>query len=198
MVFGTGNPNAKIMLVVDPPTAAQDKLGSHTTQDIKWLVKLFKKVRKQKRRLETCAEKMLNELFIVSSTMCIPIHQDGDLAGGLRKATDREIKACRPRLVDTIYALDPAIIITAGPSAKRAVFGARTGIDITGKVLEYVDIPGQYGIDTIRYSVLSCSSLESAEMVGDYHYEHGKVASVESALTKAFQLVELLEKEDTF
>lgn len=197
MVFGTGNPDAKIMLVVDPPTGLQDKTGSHATQDIKWLVKMYKKVRKQRRRMETCAEKMLNELFIVSATMCIPIHQEGDLAGGQRKATDREIKSCRPRLVDTIYALDPAIIIASGPAAKRAVFGARTGIDITGKVLEYVDIPGQYGVDTIRYSVLSCSALEVAEMTGDYHYEHGKVASVESALTKAFQLVELLDKEDT-
>ena len=41
VVFVTGNPDAKIMLVVDPPTPAQDKSGSHATQDIKWLVKLL-------------------------------------------------------------------------------------------------------------------------------------------------------------
>ena len=184
------------MLVVDPPTEAQDKVGSHATRDTKWLVKMYKKVRKVRRGMETCAEKMLNELFIVSATMCIPIHQEGDLAGGQRKATDREIKSCRPRLVDTIYALDPAIIVAAGPAAKRAIFGAKTGIDTTGKVLEHVDVPGKYGVESVRYSVLSCASLEIAEMVGDYHYDHGKVASVEAALTKAFNLVELLEKED--
>ena len=81
MVFGTGNPDAKLLLVVDPPTLTQDKVGTHATSDIKWLVKMYKKVRKLRTRLETCAEKMLAEMFIISATMCVPIHQEGDLEG---------------------------------------------------------------------------------------------------------------------
>jgi len=196
VVFGTGNPQAKVLLVVDPPSMGQDKIGSHTTSDIKWLVKMYKKVRKLRTKLETCAEKMLSEVFIVSATMCVPIHQDGDLEGHRRKATDREIKACRPRMVDTVYAVDPYVVVAAGPAARRSVFGGRTGIDTSGTVLEYVEIPGTCGVETLRYSVLSCHALEIAEIAGDYHYEHGKVASVQKALTEAFELVDLLSKED--
>lgn len=197
VVFGTGNPEAKILLVVDPPTMTQDRAGTHATSDIRWLVKMYKKVRKLRTRLETCADKMLSEVFIISATMCVPIHQEGDLEGQGRKATDREIKSCRPRTLDTIYAVDPYVIVAAGPAARRAVFGGKTGIDTSGTVLEYVEIPGQCGVDALRYSVLSCHSLEIAEIAGDYHYEHGKVASVQKALTQAFSLVDTLQKEDT-
>ena len=197
MVFGTGNPRAKILLVVDPPTLGQDKIGTHATSDIRWLVKMYKKVKKLRTKLETCAEKMLSEVFIISATMCVPIHPEGDLRGQGRKATDREIKSCRTRTIETIYAVDPWVIVAAGPAARRAVFGGRTGIDASGTVLEYVEIPGQCGVDALRYSVLSCHSLEIAEISGDYHYEHGKVASVEKALTEAIRIVDLLQKEDT-
>ena len=196
-MFGTGNPNAKILIVTDPPSSSQDKAGTHATRDVRWLTSMFKKVTKgRSKSLEASAEQLFSRVFIVSATMCLPIHIDGEHAGQERAPSYREIKACSPRLAETIYAVDPLLIICFGSHARAAVFAKRTGLDTKAERLEYVDIPGKFGID-VRYSVLLAPSLSVAEDAGDYHYKNGKTAAVQRALTKAFTLVDAVMKEDT-
>ena len=158
---------------------------------MRWLVQLYKKVSKSRTKLETCAEQMLKRVFIVSATMCAPVNDEGRTRAPMYK----EIKACAPRLQDTIYAVDPVIILCFGSHARAAVFAKRTGLDTSADRLEYVDIPGKFGID-VRYSVLLASALSVAEDAGDYHYNNGKVASVEKALSKAFTMTDAIMKED--
>lgn len=196
IVFGTGNTEADLMFVLDTPSLAQDKTGNHGTSDLRWLVKMYKRVTKSKKKLDSVARDMFQNVFVVSATMCAPIHTEGDLVGQRRKPKPIELRSCRPRLLDQIYAIDPKVIIAFGPSARKALFAGRTGIDITGTVLEYVDVPSKCGIDTLRYSVLTCSGLIAAEIAGDYHFAHGKTASVENAITKALHLIDLIDKED--
>ena len=195
IVFGTGNPEAKILVVTDPPTKSQDRAGTHATGDIRWLAQMYKKVTRSKLKLESCAEQMLKRVFIVSATMCIPIRDDGERAGQQRAPLYKEIKACMPRLTDTIYAVDPIIILCFGSHARSAVFAKRTGLDTSAKRLEYVDVPGQMGID-VRYSALLATALSVAEDAGDYHYENGKAATVQRALTKALSMVDDIMQED--
>ena len=179
------------MIVTDPPTLNQDKRGTHATQEIRWLCSLYKKVTGKKQSLQHCADQMLKDFFIVSATMCVPLNDEGYERAPLYK----EIKACATRLQETIYAVDPLIILCFGPHARAAVFAKRTGLDTTSDRLEYVDIPGKLGLD-VRYSVLLASSLRSAEDAGDYHYSNGKVASVQKALSKGLALVQELRNED--
>lgn len=195
IVFGTGNPNADVLIVTDSPTNSQDKAGTHATHDIRWLVQMYKKIVNSRTKLETCADQMLKRVFIVSSTMCVPLKQEGDNAGDVRAPLYKEIKACAPRLMDTIYAVDPKIILCFGPSARSAVFAKRVGLDITANRVESIDILGKLGFE-VRYSVILASSLKAAEDAGDYHYKDGKSASVERALKKAFKYVTEINKED--
>lgn len=195
IVFGTGNPNADILIVTDSPTSSQDKAGTHATHEIRWLVQMFKKVTNSKNKLESCAEQMLKRVFIVSATMCMPVKSEGSGSGETRAPLYKEIKACSPRLNETIYAVDPTIILVFGSSARSAVFAKQSGLDITGNRLEFVDIPGKAGFN-VRYSVLLASSLKAAEDAGDYHYKNGKSASVELVLRKAFNYVNALNAED--
>lgn len=195
VVFGTGSPSADVLIVKDAPTNAEDRKGSHMTMDLQWLVKVYKNAFNSRASIETVAEKMLARTFVVSATMCAGIHTQGDLAGSHRKVSDAEVKACRPRLVDTIYAVDPHIIIAYGNRASRALFGAKTGIDRTGGALTTLEVPGVFG-GTITYPVIVAPDLADAERAGDYAYENGKVASVGRALRRAFELADALNNED--
>jgi hypothetical protein len=166
------------------------------TRDLMWLTKMYKRVTRGRASLEATAEKMLNDMFIVSAVMCRPTHVEGPNAGVEREASNKEIKTCRPRLVDTIYAVDPWVIIGFGKEAIRALHGAKTGVDRAGKELSFIDIEGELGT-SLRYSVLTAQGLQLAEMAGDYDYEEGKVASVRNALRRALDIVAHLNDEDS-
>lgn len=195
-MFGSGNPSADILLVTSAPTSTEDKQGTHVTRDIAWLTKMYKKVTRGRASLEATAEKMLQDMFIVSSVMCRPTHVEGPLAGTEKEPSNSEIKTCRPRLIDTIYAVDPLIIIGLGKEAIRALHGAKTGVDRTGQDLSYITVVGQSGLE-LRYSVLTAHGLKLAETAGDYDYDGGKVASVRNALTRALELVKQVREEDS-
>lgn len=196
IVFGSGNPCAKLLIVTSAPTSGEDKAGSHVTRDLMWLTKIYKRVTRGRANLETTAEHMLKEIFIVSAVMCRPLHTEGPHEGQERKPSNKEIKTCRPRLIDTIYAVDPWVIIGFGAQAIRALHGAKTGIDRAGKELSYIEVPGMLG-GLLRYSVLTAHGLEVAEAAGDYDYEEGKVASVLNALRRGLDIVALMGEEDT-
>lgn len=183
------------MFVIGEPTRAEDAQGTHVTRDLKWLTQVFKRVTRARASLDTVAEQLLREVFIVSAVMCRPLHLEGPAAGQERKASDKEIATCRPRLYDTIYAIDPWIIVGFGNRAIRALHGAKTGVDRTGQELSYIEVPGMLG-QQLRYSVLTAHGLDVAEAAGDYDYPDGKVASVMNAINKARDLVGLMNEED--
>ena len=195
IVFGTGNPEAKILIVTDPPSTAQDREGTHATRDIRWLSSMYKSVTGGRAKLETSAAQMLKRVFIVSATMCCPTHQSGEYQGQQRAPSYKEIKSCAPRLAETIYAVDPIVILCFGSHARSALFAKQTGLDTYANRLEFVDLPGKFGID-VRYSVLLAPALSVAEESGDYNYANGKIQAVQKALTKAFSLVDAITTED--
>ncbi|MGA1353559.1 MAG: uracil-DNA glycosylase family protein [Candidatus Limnocylindrus sp.] len=195
-MFGTGNPAADILIVKDAPSNAEDRRGTHLTTDLQWLCKVYKAAFNSRTSLETVAEKLLERVFIVSATMCAGIHDAGEVAGTHRKVSDAEVKACRPRLIDTLYAVDPLVVIAYGNRASRALFGARTGIDRTGTALTTLEVPGVLG-GVIAYSVIVAPDLADAERAGDYTYKEGKVASITNSLKRAFELADAINHEDS-
>lgn len=131
--------------------------------------------------------------------MCCAVLTEGERAGSERPPTVAEMKACRPRLWESVYAVDPLIILCFGATATTALFGKPQGSAVRdGQLtsLMYVDIPG-VDSPTVRYSVLPAPSIPGAERTGDYGYEKGQVESLIRSIKTAWDIASKVRGEDS-
>lgn len=197
VVFGSGNPQAKILIVVDSPTEAEDRVGHFNTADVRWLLRLYAQTNKLTQPMGAIAEKFFAEAFITPAVMCRPSILVGDKAGDARDPKWSEIKACRDRLVQQIYHIDPHIIVGCGKFALSALCGVATPPSVrTGKLgdLLTISVPGECG--PVQYSVIPAPDPQVARRRGDYDDPNGVVASLGAALASAWAVRDALEQED--
>ena len=200
IVFGNGSQDADILIIKSKPTEMEDSYGSYLTQDLKFLVKCYRKAIKSRMSIEDTGEELIKRAFITSSVLCRPAYVVGAYAGQDRKVDSKEIKACSTRLYRTVYSVDPLVIIAFGSDAVSPLKKLCPNPDLkprlTGEVGEMfkAHIPGVYG--DVPYSVIPAPDLHFAEVTGDYDYEAGKVNSVIRALKTATDLITQLKGED--
>lgn len=105
VVFGEGDPHARVMLVGEGPGATEDELGRPFVGRAGELLD----------RILKAAGFEREEVYITNVVMCRP--------PGNRTPTDEEMAACRPYLERKIDLVNPAIIVALGSTAARALLG---------------------------------------------------------------------------
>lgn len=105
IVFGSGNPNADIMIIGEIPNEREDLTGEPFCDVSGELLRGF---------LELLD---FESYFMTNIVMCRPPEN--------RKATSHEKNTCCQRLYKEIYIIDPLVIIAAGKEAFKALAGAR-------------------------------------------------------------------------
>lgn len=118
MVFGTGNPNSKIVFVGEAPGAEEDKLG-------------IPFVGQAGKLLDKAIQAIGMDRTSVYITNVIPWRPLGN-----RTPTTDEISLYRPFLIRHINIINPKIVVCLGSSAARAVLQNDIGISkIRGQVM---------------------------------------------------------------
>ncbi len=165
VVFGYGNPNAQVMIIGEAPGENEDRQGlpfvgaagqlldqylgyASIRDDIKELVDSINKSkgkntgdpdRKELRSL------LLDDFYFTNVVMCRPPDN--------RDPIPKELEACRTRLVEQIYLVDPLLIITAGKIAASALLGKKVTITQERGEMFDIELPGR--IQNVRYPMLA-------------------------------------------
>jgi uracil-DNA glycosylase len=169
VVFGAGKVTANIMYIGGAPGEAEDEEGSPfvgpagrmllqlfekawpTTEDELQEVRLIDDNEEYFKRL---SEFVLSRVFITNAVLCRP-EED-------RTPSASELKACRERLHNTIYAVDPVLIIAGGKTAASALLGKNVNIlERRGELMD-ISITSPSTGNPIRYGmlpVLDCGFL---------------------------------------
>lgn len=120
LVFGDGNPKAKVMLVGEAPGADEDRQG-----------KPFVGVSGQ------LLDRMLAWIGLDRSTFYIT-NQVYWRPPGNRKPTDAEVAACQPFVIRHIELVSPEFLILVGGAATRTLLGRADGVmKLRGRWFEY-------------------------------------------------------------
>lgn len=120
VVFGEGDPAAKLMLIGEGPGAVEDELGRPFVGPAGQLLN----------RILSAAGFEREEVYITNVVMCRPPDN--------RVPAPAEVEACFPFLARKIELIHPEVIVSLGATSLQALLG--TGARITrlrGKWLEY-------------------------------------------------------------
>lgn len=133
VVLGRGNPHADVMIVGEAPGPDEDQIGvPFVGRSGKVLTDIIRKIGWSRK-----------DLFIDNVVACFP-HNLEEGNATIREPSIAEISACNDRIMETIYRVDPILIITLGVKALRGL----TGIgDSLGKVrgeMFFAKVPGFY------------------------------------------------------
>ncbi len=124
LVFGEGDPDARLLFVGEAPGEEEDRQGRPF-------------VGKAGELLNRLIEKMgfkREEVYIANTVKCRP--------PGNRKPLEDEIRTCMPFLERQIEIIAPAVIMTLGDVATRALLGDVGSISrVRGKTFSYRGIP---------------------------------------------------------
>jgi len=156
VVFGYGNPDAKILLVGEAPGANEDESGTpfignagHLLDEYLAQVSANETVIKMFANgcsPEELRRELLSEYYYTNIVACRPPEN--------RDPTPKEVEACRSRLMSIIYVVDPALIIAVGGIATSALVGKKK-IAITSARGELFDIEIQGHYTTYKKPVLA-------------------------------------------
>ncbi|NLZ38782.1 MAG: uracil-DNA glycosylase [Firmicutes bacterium] len=120
VVFGAGNPEAKLMLVGEAPGAEEDKQGLPFVGVAGQLLN----------KILAAVEIKREEVYLANILKCRPPAN--------RQPSEKEIKLCLPHLLEQIKIIDPQIIVCLGAVAAKALVNPEARISlIRGKWFEY-------------------------------------------------------------
>ena len=124
LVFGEGNPDARLMFIGEAPGAEEDRQGRPF-------------VGKAGELLNRLIEKMglgRGDVYIANTVKCRPPNN--------RKPMEDEIKTCKPFLDKQIEIIGPKVIMTLGDVATKALLGDVGSISkVRGKTYRYKGLP---------------------------------------------------------
>lgn len=201
LVFGTGNPNADILIVKEMPSEAEDMYNTYATSDLDFMLRIFTDVIATKRGRFTTKElreMFLGECFITSSIICRATITAGENKGSNREPKISEVKACRDRLYDTIYEVDPLIVLALGKSAAIGLSKRTSKLPQkigTPSSLFSFEIPGRMDTSVV-YPAIYTHDINYAERMGDYDDPNGVISQICRAFDTVWRIAEALRKED--
>ena len=113
---------------------------------------------------------------------------------GNRDPSRSEIEACRPRIDDIIYELDPLLIVTIGKKALSALVGRNMSILKERGNLFWAKIPGRICTE-ILYPVLPILHPADLNRQPDWGQSDGWGDRTQRDVLKAFQLMDILREK---
>lgn len=130
VVFGVGNPAARLMFVGEAPGADEDEQGEPFVGKAGQLLTKIIQTMGLKRE----------EVYIANILKCRP-DTPGQVIGN-RKPTPSEMATCLPYLLEQIKIIGPEVIVALGGTAVEGLFGRGDGITkMRGKWLEFMGVP---------------------------------------------------------
>lgn len=150
VVFGEGNPDADILIIGEAPGEFEDKEGRPFVGESGEILNKFLDISKLDRE---------TDLFITNVVGCRPtIENVDDRTGELRtdnRAPNKiEKEACRERLMDIIYMVDPMIIVTVGAVPLQALTGKTTPITKIRGMVQTMALPARTNGVTLNYALM--------------------------------------------
>ncbi|MCX8109059.1 MAG: uracil-DNA glycosylase, partial [Verrucomicrobiae bacterium] len=130
VVFGVGNPAARLVFVGEAPGLEEDEQGEPFVGKAGQLLT---------RIIQTMGLRR-EEVYICNILKCRP-DTPGRSAGN-RKPTPTEMATCLPYLLEQLRIIKPEVIVALGATAVEGLFGKTDGISkIRGQWLEFEGIP---------------------------------------------------------
>ena len=130
LVFGTGNPEAKLMFIGEGPGYEEDRQGLPFVGPAGQLLTKIIEAMGMKRE----------EVFIANIVKCHPMKDPGNshLKGNDRPPEAEEIEACRPILEAQIDIIKPKIICALGTFAARTLLNSQETIgNLRGRFYDF-------------------------------------------------------------
>lgn len=211
IVQGVGNPNARILLIKDTISVTEDVTGTMFTGEYSnWVLSMYLHIAKYpevvelRKRAEggkgvdfkVVRKYMLQDTYITSAVMCAGKLVEGAKKGEIRAPATKELANCRTRLYDTIYAVDPWIIVAFGKYAASTLAPKIKGLNLNGnpESMVHITIPGN--TLPVVYPMIPSYDLEYAMSRGDYDAQTSVVNSTYNALASAFELKQKMEMNE--
>lgn len=136
VVFGEGNVNADLMLVGDKGGPTEDEKGWPFEGETGLLLNNILKRLKIKRE----------DVYIDNAVACWPCKKNDRGRLVTREASPEEINACKPRIMEAIYRIDPLAIVAFGAPTLKALTGVTETITKARGGLFFASVPGVYKI----------------------------------------------------
>ncbi len=209
VVFGYGNPNAQVMIIGEAPGENEDLSGlpfvgkagmlldqylASTTsrQEVLDLHTNLNSIKQQNASAENqrnelriqMREALAEEFYFANVVMCRPPDN--------RDPMPEEIAACRPRLLEQIYTIDPLLIITAGAVATSVLVGKKVAITAARGELFDIDLPGR--TMPLRYSVMAVLHPAYLARINDFRQKGGETHKTYKDFLRAMYLIDEFNK----
>lgn len=138
LVFGVGNPKAKLMFVGEGPGFDEDRLGiPFVGRAGQLLTKIIESIKLTR-----------EEVYISNIVKCHPMKNPThpEMRGNDRPPTQDEVAQCLPILFKQIGIIEPKIICTLGSPATKALLNLTEGIGkLRGKFYDFYPPYGKFG-----------------------------------------------------
>jgi DNA polymerase len=201
IVFGEGNPDAKILLIGEAPGAEEEQtcvpfigqsgrllntILGYTSADpqIQELFGWFNNTRHTREVENQFHTQMVewrnSEFFITNIVACRPPEN--------RTPTLVEVKACWERLYNLIYIVDPWMIITFGRAAIEALVHKQ--VEVTKKRGTLFDVELQGRVTPYSVPAMCCLHPSYLLRVADYHNKTGSYAKTVRDVLSALHYVD--------
>lgn len=197
VVFGYGNPNAQVLVVGEAPGKHEDIEGSPFVGESGQLLdKYLASVSTHPRLIEMSVDGpyeprearniLLETIFYTNVVACKPPEN--------RDPSRDEIAACRTRLIEIVYTVDPVIIIATGRIALEALLGKAAQITRDrGEVFD-VEIPARalQGLPArkVTYPCLAVLHPSYLLRTNDFNQEDGMSDKTYYDILKAMRIVD--------
>jgi DNA polymerase len=148
VVFGEGNPHADIMIIGEAPGRLESETGKPYQGAAGVLINTF---------IDNVFLDRYKDIYITNTVCCRPTMEvindrTKEKCIGNRPPTKKELLACRPRLLETIYLVDPLLIITIGKIPLTTLCGKKSiSMPAIRGQMQTLLLPGRH--IKIRYSV---------------------------------------------
>lgn len=148
VVFGDGNPKADILIVGEGPGENEDESGTPFVGEAGTILNQF---------LQDAVLDRDHDIFITNVVACRPTAESVDDRTGQMRIENRpptkvERLACRTRLVETIYQIDPLLIVTIGKVPFQALCGRASKMASVRGRMQTCHLEGRHTM--IRYGVM--------------------------------------------
>lgn len=192
IVFGGGNPETEMLFVSSHPSESDDKMGVPMSGDIgDFFGQMLMQIGIDPR---TC---FFTTLVACRPIVRIPATELEPEQIKTRAPDKEEVEACRPRVLELVYRLDPRIIIALGEGPWKFFDGHRNEPrkPFAERVNQLHDWATPGRIETLRYPVMT--TLDPGYIFSNPSAaKHGPIVSAMEAIQKAKQYIEWVKRQE--
>jgi len=163
VVFGSGNPDSEVLVIGEAPGREEDETGLPFVGDAgRVLNELFDAIGWDRER----------DVYITNTVCCRPTSEvtdeDGKPRVENRPPSKTEREACRPRLLEVIYIVDPLLIIAVGKVPAQALLGKVATMDsmrgrIYSATLQGRHVPIKYAVLPVYHTAYLLRTFDKRE-----------------------------------